>query len=146
MQAIDLKPFCFEINKTLLGFNIDKYAHCLEGKYTSWLYVFQMIHIVSCIGVAVHFNEIIDEYHVEKILNRLPSCDQNLQIKCLQLICKGVEIGIISCCKDQDWTMYVNSQRTEVQLITLEIILKVNLKKKNFVVVDKCIFSFSVRW
>ncbi|KAH1016070.1 hypothetical protein HUJ04_007350, partial [Dendroctonus ponderosae] len=105
LQAIDVKPFCVEINKTLLGFNIDKYAHCLEG-------------------VAIHFTEIIDEYHVEKILNRLPSCDQNLQIKCLQLICKGVDVGVLSCCKDQDWTMYVNSQRTEVQLITLEIILK----------------------
>ncbi|CAG9767394.1 unnamed protein product [Ceutorhynchus assimilis] len=103
------QSFDSEVSKLILRFDstqIDKYASCLEG-------------------VGIHYPKIINSYHVIKMLNRLSQSNPNLQCSFLKIIFKGVDIlGEVDSFKGEDWDKYLESQSAEVQLITLEIILK----------------------
>ncbi|XP_066140487.1 DNA-dependent protein kinase catalytic subunit-like [Euwallacea fornicatus] len=101
------ESFSLGLKKVLLSFHdINKYAKCLEG-------------------VAMHYPDIVDQYHLEKILSRLPQSDMNLQSVFLKIICKKADIlNDNASFKGEDWTKFLESQSATVQLITLEIILK----------------------
>ncbi|XP_066255512.1 DNA-dependent protein kinase catalytic subunit-like [Euwallacea similis] len=101
------ESFSSGLKKVLLNFHdVNKYAKCLEG-------------------VAIHYEDIVDQYHLDKMLNRLPQSDLNLQIVFLKIICRKADILKNNALfKEEDWTKFLESESATVQLITLEIILK----------------------
>ncbi|XP_050298315.1 DNA-dependent protein kinase catalytic subunit-like isoform X2 [Anthonomus grandis grandis] len=106
---LELSNFSANLIKMIMHFwntNINKYAGCLEG-------------------ITIHYPEIVDNHHILKLLNRLSQSEQSLQTIFLKVIFKRADIlGDIDSFKTEDWSKYLESQNAEVQLITLEIILK----------------------
>lgn len=77
-------------------------------------------------GVAIHYPDIVDDVNVLRIFNRLHKSDINLKIVFLKIMCKRADIlGNISDFKSEDWPKFIENQNPEVQLITLDIMLKV---------------------
>lgn len=77
-------------------------------------------------GVAIHYPDIVDDVNVIKIINRLHRSDINLKTVFLKIMCKRVDIlGGISDFKCEDWSKFLENENPEVQLITLDIMLKV---------------------
>lgn len=105
---------------------INKYVATMEGWHVpKWLRTY-FTYITLFSGVAIHYPDLVDDEDVMKIIYRLHKSDINLKKVFLKIICKRADIlGGIGDFKSEDWPKYLENQNPEVQLITLDIILKV---------------------
>lgn len=105
---------------------INKYAATMEGWHVPKWFTTYFTYKTLFSGVAIHYPDIVDDEDVMKIIYRLHKSDINLKIVFLKIMCKRADIlGDIGDFKSEDWPKYLENQNPEVQLITLDIILKV---------------------
>ncbi|KAJ8918257.1 hypothetical protein NQ315_014127 [Exocentrus adspersus] len=96
------------IDTCLKSLGDDKYIYCLEG-------------------VAVHFPESVNAYHISKLISSLNQYTDTHKIIHLKIILKRVEVSLdileeISDFKIVEWSDLIEHSNLEIQIITLKII------------------------
>lgn len=77
-------------------------------------------------GISIHFSEFLKEKHVVRMLSRLGTSIPNVQYVFLKVLLNAEtsKLKTVHEFRDEKWDKYIDSQSTEVQIVTLSLVKK----------------------
>ncbi|XP_023014378.2 DNA-dependent protein kinase catalytic subunit [Leptinotarsa decemlineata] len=121
------RPCAETVGLMLRILNDDQYNEVVDSSLKA---ISNMEHYVLCLeGIAIHFPQLVDSYHIAKLISPLNQVPDAQKIVHLKIICKRVAISLDILAETNDfkivsWDQLLEHANLEIQIVTLEIMKK----------------------